>query len=1188
MSERPLVVPLREARDLSLTGGKAINLAKLLVADLPVPDGFVVTTAAYLQADGSRELPEDVASRIREEYARMGSPMVAARSSATAEDLAEASMAGQYETFLNLNSIEELLEAVSGCWESMQSARLQAYLKEQGIDPATVAMAVVVQELVPAEAAGVLFTANPRTGATDEMLIEAAWGLGEGVVSGAVQPDRVRLRSDDGAVIKYEVSEKLTRLLPGGKGFEDVSPLDRSRACLSFEATQELWRLGRRVMAHFEGEQDMEWALAGGKVYLLQSRAITTLKEAAIRHGLPDALKADLGAQLDRERGPWVRHNLDETLPNPSPLSWSLLRQFMSGRGGFGEMHREVGFEPSDAVCEEGFLELIGGRVYMDCSRMPEMFSEGYPFGYDVELLRQDPDAAQQAPTVVKGSMGERAEAAGLAEKVTERLREISKDLDRRFDEEFVPEVTAWCEGEGDCDLAFLDRDSLAQRWEAMRSKVLDEFGVMAFLPSMVEALATADLLAFLEDYSWDEDPKTLLNQLVVSGVPDQTFRFNERLQEVGKGTLSLGEWMSVFGFRGPGEFDLANPRWHERAVDLEEMAKRLGGENSLRELHEKRLAEAQEARELILSSLNEDLRGELEKRIELACRYVRFREDGKCQLMRAYAKLRRIALEIGSRLEIGDDVFFLENDEMIEALNSGFVPLDRIEKRRLQQKVERQLSLPRVIDREDLETLGEVSIDEDADSWEAHSLSSGTSSGKARIVSSPEAAGELGEDYILVCPSTDPSWTPLFVGASGLVLECGGSLSHGAIVARELGLPAVVLENATRIFEDGDDLILDANRGGIIRGGEEIIVEGEPEIAHHVKPPLPGAFEKKANRRGALAALGWSAFLAAVWFLPAPWLQDPLFGLLDFVLWPFVKGIGMPATVAVIAAFFAVVPLLLQKRYTDNERLLVAKKRASALQAASAKMPKGSASQKVMNQLAGPVTFRVLKAAMTSLAFVLGPMMLIFLWLPARLDPASWNSEPGQMVSILAEVDGDWREPLTLEVPNPLKIDSTGKATQTLKPIRETLETIRAEWAVASNASEYPWEVQASASQAHQSMLASLDQFLAQPSQTQKISWRIEVPEDAHGHHELILKTGEGEPTELKLAFGKNRPPVPVETLPGDGPVRSLKAIYPRALKKNVFWSPGGSSKDFGWLGVYLLAYLPAMVVVKKALKVA
>ena len=868
----------------------------------------------------------------------------------------------------------------------------------------------------------------------------------------------------------------------------------------------------------------------------------------------------------------------------------------MSGGGGFGKMYAEVGFKPAESVLEKGFLELIGGRVYMDCARMPGMFAENYPFAYDLELLRKDPDAAQQPPGIAKGTMREVAAAAEEARAVVANLREIAETLDQRFDEEFVPAVRSWCDHEGSCHLDFLDREALGALWTKMHTKVLDEFGVMAFLPSMIEALAGSDLLEFLEEHSWEEDPRNLLNQLVVSRTTDQTSLANERLQDLGQGKIALEEWLSEFGFRGPGEFDLSKPRWHERPEDVVKMAARLAGEDSLRDLHERRRKEAEEARERVLASLSEELREELARRVDLACRYVRFREDGKCQLMRAYARLRRVALEIGRRLEIGDDVFLLESDEMVEALNSGFVMKDRIELRRIQRKAEAGLSLARVIAEEDLASLGKPPVDEGSSSHDAHSLSSGMASGKALIVLAPEEVGDLGDDYILVCPSTDPSWTPLFVGASGLILECGGALSHGAIVARELGLPAVVLENATRLFTDGDELTLDANQGRVIRGSEvatdEALAEDDPTIPRDQQPPLPGGVEKAAGRRGLLAGLGWAVFLLAVWFLPAPWLQDPLFGFLDVVLWPLVSGFGMPATVALIAIFFSVVPLLLQKRYTDNERLLVARDRAAALRSEGQKLPKGSARRKAMERLAGPVTMRVLKAAMTSLAFVLGPMMLIFLWLPARLDPASWNSEPGQVVNILAEIEGDWSQALTLDVPAPLELDATGKESQTLPPIRKTLETIRAEWALASSTSEYPWEIQASATQAHQTMLASLDRFLAGPTPSQKISWRIKVPADARGHHDLRLETEGGKAVDLTLAFGKNCPPTLAEVTPTDGPVISLKAIYPRPLQKNYFWAPfpskTGSPFDFGWLGVYLIAYLPAMVVVKKLLKVA
>lgn len=1196
MNENPLVVPLREARDLSLAGGKAINLAKLLAADLPVPGGFVVTTEAFKFAGRKTSIPAKVEKLIREEYSRLGEPMVAARSSATAEDMAEASMAGQYETFLNLSSIDELLEAISGCWASLQSERLRSYLREQEIDPGTVGMAVVVQEMVPAESAGVLFTANPRTGARDEMLVEAAWGLGEGVVSGAVQPDRIQIRKEDGEVTRYEVSRKLTRLMPGGKGFEDVPRSIQERACLEYQHLRDLWHLGRRAVSHFDGEQDIEWAVADGKVYLLQSRAITTLRETAVRHSLPDRIRGGLRSLLDQERGPWVRHNLDETLQYPSPLSWSLVRHFMSGDGGFGKMHRMVGFEPAGSVASEGFLELIGGRIYMDCARMPEMFSEGYPFAYDVDLLRRDPDAAQQGPTVATGGMRELGGAAAAASKVNARLLDIAQTLDREFDESFVPEVKTWCEEMASKDLTSLDHDELAELWNTMQSRVFDDFGVRAFLPSMIEALATNNLLAFLEDFSWDEDPQSLLNRLVVSPIPDQTSVSNERLQDVGKDKVPISDWLDEFGFRGPGEFDLSNARWNERPEDLEEMAKRLGKEESLGALHERRKAEAGSAFDNFSEKLEESERERFKEVVELACRYVRFREDGKCNLIRAYATLRPVALEIGERLGIGSDVFLLESGEMLDALKSGFVPQGRIDERRVLRRLEKDLSLPRVIDRSDLDFLCEPVVDDGAPCREAHSLSGGVASGVARIVLAPEEAGELGDHYILVCPSTDPSWTPLFVGAKGLILECGGALSHGAIVARELGLPSVVLENATQLLKDGDELTIDANRGRVFSdGGEESgghLEEVEEGVPFGQRPPQAGEFERAAGRRGVIAAIGWGIFLLAVWLFPAPWLKDPLFKILDLVLWPLVNSIGMPATVAAIAIFFAVIPLLLQKWFTDNKRLLVARDRAAALRCSMRTLPKESALRKQMDSLVAPVTMRVLKAAMTSLAFVLGPMMLIFLWLPARLDPASWNSEPGQVVSILAEVEGDWLDPMLLDVQGPLEIDSTGRAKRALPPIRETLETIRAEWSLESDTSDYPWELQASATQAHKMMLASLDRFLSQPLPTQKISWRIQVPESANGQHQVRLKTGIRPPTELTLAFGKNCPPAPTEITPGEGPIVSLKAIYPRALTKNVFWAPfddeNGNPWDFGWLGVYLLAYLPAMIVTKKLLRVA
>lgn len=197
----PYILPLADCRDATVVGGKAINLSRLIGAGFPVPGGFAITTTAFRAAQRNAEMPADVIDAILTAYREMGSPVVAVRSSATAEDLAEASMAGQYETFLDVEGEEEVLGAVTKCWASLDSDRVGAYLQQHGIDRAEVAMGVLVQRQVPADVAGVLFTANPRPGALGEMLIESSWGLGEAVVSGLVQPDTLVLDRATGAAM---------------------------------------------------------------------------------------------------------------------------------------------------------------------------------------------------------------------------------------------------------------------------------------------------------------------------------------------------------------------------------------------------------------------------------------------------------------------------------------------------------------------------------------------------------------------------------------------------------------------------------------------------------------------------------------------------------------------------------------------------------------------------------------------------------------------------------------------------------------------------------------------------------------------------------------------------------------------------------------------------------------------------
>jgi rifampicin phosphotransferase len=300
--------------DIDQAGGKGANLGELAHADLPVPPGFVVLTAAYrayvaeyqldekiatlaepkddpagyddasaqIRALFGDELSDSLRAEIAEAYAALGEDLpVAVRSSATAEDLPEASFAGQQDTYLNVRGLEDLLTAVRDCWASLWTARAMAYRARQGIDPASVSLAVVVQQMVEAEAAGVMFTANPSNGRRDETVISAAWGLGESVVSGSVNTDNIVVHTPDGAVLSSAIADKAVMTIYAEQRTQEipVSADQRMRPVLSEAEAAKLAAYGTRIENHFGAPQDIEWARADGRFWILQSRPITALPE---------------------------------------------------------------------------------------------------------------------------------------------------------------------------------------------------------------------------------------------------------------------------------------------------------------------------------------------------------------------------------------------------------------------------------------------------------------------------------------------------------------------------------------------------------------------------------------------------------------------------------------------------------------------------------------------------------------------------------------------------------------------------------------------------------------------------------------------------------------------------------------------------------------------------------------------
>lgn len=1181
-SLRPLIQELWECRETDLAGGKAVNLGVLVRGGFKVPPGFVVTTEGYQRGASDQELID----QVRRAYRKLGSPAVAVRSSATAEDLFEASLAGQYETFLDVRGEEALLDAIRCCWASLDSPRVTSYLAEHGIDRMQIAMAVVVQKLVKAEVAGVLFSANPRTGSRKEMVVEASWGLGEAVVSGRVQPDVFLLERDGGQILEARIADK--QVMVGGGQERPVEEGRRRTACLGAEDVAELWKLGLKAEESFGGPQDVEWAIEAGQVYLLQSRPITTLEQAEAYERLLSGTRLRLRELLKEGRGPWVRHNLAETLKHPTPLTWSVIKRFMSGSGGFGAMYRMAGYAPSARVCAEGFLERIGGQIYMDVSRAGEMFCDKFPFAYDLDELRWSPDASQSPPTVATGALHERLAARARIARAHARLNELAGTLEEELVKNVIPEFVDWCAQEKRRELAELGREELIEVWRARQRRVMDEFAPKSLLPSLIGALALAELERFLAEHLWDDEAGALAAEMSSGGEGDLTLKSNGELFEVAQGKRTVEAWVETHGHRAPDEFDLATPRWRERRQELMEMAGRLRGGADPQARHDEHVAKVNATIEQVQGNLDARAARELNERVALCRRYLRFREDGKYYLMLGYELLRDVAVEAGGRLEVHGDVFYLTEEELIDALRVGVAPAVLIAQRKTEFAAEGKLSLPFLIDGAALDSLGQSGRIDGADVMAAFALSAGVAKGEARIVKSPGDAGELGRGYVLVCPSTDPNWTPLFVNAAGLVLECGGTLSHGAVVAREMNLPAVVLPGATTRVSEGEMITVDGNAGAVIRAGGDASVQtdraSDVKVSRRLMPPVEARRERQSARLRNWLALLWGVYLLAAWLLPEAWVHDPTMRALDMVLWPLVRGIGKPGTVAVIAAAMAVLTMVMQCWMTDNARLREAKRRAKWLEKEAAALPQESARKRVLERLIAPVQARIVAAAMVPLAVLLGPMVMVFLWLPARVDVAAWNAAPGTKAMIVAKVH-ERGKAATIRLGEPVVL-AEGKISQTPPAIRAALEEYRRELLEAGPQTRTPIEgVQNEL--VRQELLADLEAYLKRGVPAQPLRWDVQMPA-APGKWPVEIAVEGEQPLRVELVAGDVHPPAEKRVMGDGGTVESVTVTYPRPKYKQMFWRRfPGTEWEIGWLSVYLAVYIPVMIAAKKMLGV-
>ncbi|MDB5305799.1 MAG: ppsA [Gemmataceae bacterium] len=800
--------------DTGRVGGKGLSLGRMAAAGLPVPPGFVVTTDAYRrchQAGGA-----DIGRAVGEAYARLGSGPVAVRSSATAEDGADTSFAGQQETFLGVDGAAAVLDAIERCWKSLHTERAVAYRARQGVDDAGLAMAVVVQKLVPAEVAGVLFTRDPLDPAGKQMLAEASWGLGEAVVSGRVTPDRFHLDQATGVVIDKQLGPKAVRVTAAGE--EHVPPELQRQFCLDEDALARLADLGRQVERFYGDPRDVEWAYAGGAFHLLQARPIT-VATAAEREQVRQAVVADLRAEADPKGTVWVRYNLSEVLPAPTPMTWAVVQQLLAADGGFGAMNRDLGARPDPALGSRSAFDLVAGRPMMNLSRLPRMQFANPPIEYPVAAYKADPRKALDPKPVLNPLRG--GVLRGLVRlpatfwrliRMMSTTRALAATFAERFTKDTAPPFVAAARQALAQDWPTLDPPALVREFERWVKKTLTEFARESLKPTVFADLAWNTLLDQLRPTLGEERAKTAVGELSLGAHPPPDADLATAVAALGEETVDRAEFMALFGHRGTNEMELSQPRWSEVPDELDRLVSVSGD----RAPHFSGLGEtwAKIADEAKLSG---PLKDQFKLQVDRLRTYLGLREAAKHYLLTGYAVIRRALVELDRRFGLSGGVFFLTPADFPDLL-AGKDVSGRIAAARKRRQTELSLEVPPVVFGDDLDAIGRP-LPEPAggDKLDGVGLSAGVVEGPALVLTEPTAAPPGAGGYVLVCPSTDPAWVPLFVRAKGLVMETGGVLSHGAIVAREFGLPAVAgLPGVTKRLKTGQTVRVDGGRGTV------------------------------------------------------------------------------------------------------------------------------------------------------------------------------------------------------------------------------------------------------------------------------------------------------------------------------------------------------------------------------------
>ncbi|MGW3788213.1 rifamycin-inactivating phosphotransferase [Micromonospora chokoriensis] len=858
-SDLATLVDLREVDEtqVAVVGGKAAHLGVLSrIDEVRVPAGFCVTTTAFRRVMAqtpsvdelldqlSRLGPDDreaigaISAEIRRSIEETPIPgdLVAAvtgalagfgeeaayavRSSATAEDSPTASFAGQQDTYLNVVGPEEVLRHVSRCWASLFTERAVVYRVRSGVDHRAVQMAVVVQQMVFPDAAGILFTADPVSGDRRVATVDASFGLGEALVSGLVNPDVFTVR--DGEVVTTAVAAKQRAVVPlpgGGTREVAIDPQRQEQPALTKAQVVRLVRLGRRIEAHFGRPQDIEWCLVDDDFLIVQSRPITTLFPVPPAGDQENHVYLSVGHQqmmTDAMRplglSMWRLTAMAPMLEAGGRLFVDAIRLLASpGRAGFLEM---VG--KSDPLMRDALQTLLDRPGFVPATPVDEGGPARLPTGG--ASIETDPAIVTELVERNEASLAalrrDIATVTGTAlfDFLLEAFEEHKRILAEPLNMQAIMagmEATWWL---NDRLYEWLGEKNAADTLTlSAPGNITSEMG-LALLDVADQIRPHPEVVAFLR------------------GVEDDGFL--DELPKLPGGAAArdaIAAYLDRYGMRCVGEIDITRPRWSERPSTLVPVILdnvRLFEPGAARRRFEQGQQQAREKAQEVLTRLRalpdgEQKADETERMIDRVRTFVGYREYPKYGIVSRYFVYKQALLDEAERLVRAgvlterEDVFYLTFQEFHEVVRSHQLDDDLIRQRTDAFRSYQALTPPRVMTSDGEVLTGAYRRDDvPAGALIGVPVSAGTVEGRARVILDM-AQADLEAGDILVTAHTDPSWTPLFVGIAGLVTEVGGLMTHGAVIAREYGLPAVVsVLDATRLIRDGQRIRVHGSDG--------------------------------------------------------------------------------------------------------------------------------------------------------------------------------------------------------------------------------------------------------------------------------------------------------------------------------------------------------------------------------------